>query len=129
MLTNSISWQLLLHLIILKFSVISRVGDKFYCQHCNKTVSKSTFYEHHALYGESVCGYISQSEGLELEVDCDSENDEVVPCWDDEDRQFFSEDDDSNDDNDCDEVVLEEVSAEENESTVQPGEQIQVSWK
>lgn len=111
----------------MKFPVISRVGDKFYCQHCNKTVSKSTFYEHQALYGESACGYISQCEGLELEVDCDSENDEVVPCWDDEDRQFFSEDDDSNDDNDCDEVVLEEVSADENESTVQPGEQIQVS--
>lgn len=113
----------------MKFPVISRVGDKFYCQHCNKTVSKSTFYEHQALYGDSACGYTSHSEELELDVDSDSENDGVIPLWDDEDRQFFSEDDDSGDDNGDDDVLSEEALADENESDVQPGQQIQVSLK
>ena len=115
----------LLYLIILKFPVISRVGDRFYCQHCNKTVSKSTFYEHQALYGDSPSEYTSHCEGFEL----DAENDGVIPCWDDEDRLFFSEDDDSGDDNGEDEVVSEEPSAYENESSVQPGQQIQVILK
>lgn len=114
----------------MKFPVISRIGDKFYCQHCNKTVSKSTFYEHQALYGDSASGYTSHSEELELDVDSDSENDKyVIPCWDDEDRQFFSEDDDSGDDNGDDEVLSEEALADENESDVQPGQQIQVTLK
>ena len=94
----------------MKFPVISRVGDKFYCQHCNKTVCKSTFYEHQTLYGDSACGYTSHSEELELDVDCDSENDGVIPCCDDE-------------------VLSEEASADENESNVQPEQQIQVSLK
>ena len=113
----------------MKFPVISRVGDKFYRQHCNKTVSKSTFYEHQALYGDSASGYTSHSEELELDVDSDSENDNVIPCWDDEDRQFFSEDDDSGDNNGDDEVLSEEALADENESDVQPGQQIQVTLK
>lgn len=106
----------------MKFPVISRVGEKFYCQHCNKTVSKSTFYEDQALYGDSA------SVELELDLDCDSENDAATPCWD-EDRQFFSEvDDSSDDDNGDDEVVSEVASADENESNVQPRQQIQVSF-
>ena len=62
-------------------------------------------------------------------MDCDSENDGVIPCWDDEDRQFFSEDNDSGDDNGDDEVLSEEASADENESNVQAEQQIQVSLK
>ena len=32
---------------------------------------------------------------LELDMDSDSENEGALPCWDDEDRQFFSEGDSS----------------------------------
>ena len=115
--------KVVITLIILKFPVISRVGEKFYCQHCNKTVSKSTFYAHQALYGDTA------SAELELDPDCDSENDAVTPCWDDEDRQFFSEVDDSSDDNGNDEVVSEVAAADENESSAQPEQQIQVIFK
>lgn len=107
----------------MKFPVISRVGKKIYCQHCNKTVSKSPFYEHQTLYGDTA------SVELELDLHCDSETDAVTPCWDDEDRQFFSEVDDSSDDNGDDEVVSEVASVDENESNAQLRQQIQVSFK
>ena len=122
------------------FLVIPRVGDKFYCNHCNETVSKSTFYEHKALYGDSVCGFPNDSnEELELNVDCDSDNEScIIASWDDEDRQFFSEDNTSDDDgntcngdNDKDnedgEMASEESSVAETESSPQPGHQDLVS--
>lgn len=107
----------------MKFPVISRVGKKIHCQHCNKTVSKSLFYEHQTLHGDTA------SVELELDLHCDSETDAVSPCWDDEDRQFFSEVDDSSDDNGDDEVVSEVASVDENESNAQLREQIQISFK
>ena len=45
---------------------------------------------------------------LELDMDSDSENEGALPCWDDEDRQFFSEGDSSGDDNDVDDEILPE---------------------
>ena len=71
-------------------SDVPRVGNRFYCNHCNETVSKSTFYEHKAIYG-SACGIPSYNEQEEVEVnlDSDSDNENLVLSWGDEDRQFF----------------------------------------
>jgi len=97
-------------------------------------VSKSTFYEHKALFTDTTCGFpCDNNEELELNVDCDSDCEScIIPTWDDEDRQFFSEDntsddDDGNDvhnykDNDDDEMASES-SVQETESSPQPGHQ------
>ena len=91
-------------------------------------MSKSTFYEHQTLYGDNACGFSSQNVELELDMDSDSENEGVLPCWDDEDRQFFSEGDSSRDDNDVDDEMLsEESSVEIHESFMQPEQQLLVS--
>ena len=89
---------------------------------------KSTFYEHQTLYGDNACGFSSQNVELELDMDSDSENEGALPCWDDEDRQFFSEGDSSGDDNDVDDEMLsEESSVEIHESSMQPEQQLLVS--
>ena len=91
-------------------------------------MSKSTFYEHQTLYGDNACGFSSQNVELELDMDSDSENEGALPCWDDEDRQFFSEGDSSGDDNDVDDEMLsEESSVEIHESFMQPEQQLLVS--
>ena len=91
-------------------------------------MSKSTFYEHQTLYGDNACGFSSQNVELELDMDSDSENEGALPCWDDEDRQFFSEGDSSRDDNDVDDEMLsEESSLEIHESFMQPEQQLLVS--
>ena len=91
-------------------------------------MSKSTFYEHQILYGDNACGFSSQNVELELDMDSDSENEGALPCWDDEDRQFFSEGDSSRDDNDVDDEMLsEESSVEIHESFMQPEQQLLVS--
>ena len=65
---------------------------------------------------------------LELDMDSDSENEGDLPCWDDEDRQFFSEGNSSADDNDVDdEMSSEESSVEIHESFMQPEQQLLVS--
>ena len=93
-----------------------------------RKVSKSTFYEHQTLYGDIACGFSSQNVELELDMDSDSENEGALPCWDDEDRQFFSEGDSSGDDNDVDDEMLsEESSVEIHESSMQPEQQLLVS--
>ena len=91
-------------------------------------MSKSTFYEHQTLYGDNACGFSGQNVELELDMDSDSENEGALPCWDDEDRQFFSEGDSSGDDNDVDDEMLsEESSVEIHESFMQPEQQLLVS--
>ena len=91
-------------------------------------MSKSTFYEHQILYGDNAYGFSSQNVELELDMDSDSENEGALPCWDDEDRQFFSEGDSSGDDNDVDDEMLpEESSVEIHESSMQPEQQLLVS--
>ena len=91
-------------------------------------MSKSTFYEHQTLYGDNACGFSSQNVELELDMDSDSENEGDLPCWDDEDRQFFSEGNSSVDDNDVDdEMSSEESSVEIHESFMQPEQQLLVS--
>ena len=91
-------------------------------------MSKSTFYEHETLYGDNACGFSSQNVELELDMDSDSENEGALPCWDDEDRQFFSEGDSSGDDYDVDDEMLsEESSVEIHESSMQPEQQLLVS--
>ena len=91
-------------------------------------MSKSTFYEHQTLYGDNACGFSSQNVELELDMDSDSENEGALPCWDDEDRQFFSEGDSSGDDNDVDDEMLsEESSVEIHEIFMQPEQQLLVS--
>ena len=108
--------------------VTPRIGDKFYCNHCKKTVSKSTFYEHQTLYGDIACGFSGQNVELELDMDSDSEIEGALPYWDDEDRHFFSEGDSSGDDNDVDDEMLpEESSVEIHESSMQPEQQLLVS--
>lgn len=103
-------------------------------------MSKSTFYEHKALYCDTTCGFPNDNnEELELNVDCDSDNEScIIPSWDDEDRQFFSEDNtsdnddgnngDSDKDNENDEMASEESLAQETESSPQPGYQELVSY-
>lgn len=114
-----------IHLVLL---VTPRIGDKFYCNHCKKTVSKSTFYENQTLYGDIACGFSSQNVELELDMDSDSENEGALPCWDDEDRQFFSEGDSSGGENDVDDEMLPEVSSvEKHESSMQSEQQLLVS--
>ena len=93
---------------------IPRVGDKYHCKHCNKTVGKTTFYEHQALYGDEACGFSSDKEELELDLASDSESEGVISCFDDEDRQFFSEDDTSGDDG---EVEPDQLSVKETENS------------
>ena len=56
---------------ILCFLVTPRIGDKFYCNHCKKTVSKSTFYERQILYGDNACGFSGQNVELKLDMDSD----------------------------------------------------------
>jgi len=53
-------------------------------------VSKSTFYEHKAIYG-SACGIPSHDEQKEVEanLDSDSDNENLDLSWGDEDMQFF----------------------------------------
>lgn len=51
------------------FAVVSRIGDKYYCKHCNKTVSKTTFYEHRALYGAYLCELSSDKEDVESDME------------------------------------------------------------
>ena len=93
-----------------------------------RKVSKSTFYENQTLYGDIACGFSSQNVELELDMDSDSENEGALPCWDDEDRQFFSEGDSSRNDNDVDDEMLsEESSVEIHESFMQPEQQLLVS--
>ena len=108
--------------------VTPRIGDKFYCNHCKNSVSKSTFYENQTLYGDIACGFSSQNVELELDMDSDSENEGALPCWDDEDRQFFSEGDSSGGENDVDDEMLpEESSVEKHESSMQSEQQLLVS--
>ena len=97
---------------------IPKVGDKFYCQHCSETVSKSTFYEHQALYGDHACGYLdSEKEEPEQDLPSDSEKEGfILNYMDSEDRQFFSEGESSGDD-DNEEV---ECSADETDRPEQP---------
>ena len=65
---------------------------------------------------------------LKLDMDSNSKNEGALPCWDDEDRQFFSEGDSSGDDNDVDDEMLpEESSVEIHESSMQPEQQLLVS--
>lgn len=90
-----------------------------------RKVSKSTFYEHQTLYGDIACGFSSQNVELELDMDSDSENEGALPCWDDEDRQFFSEGDSSGGENDVDDEMLpEESSVEKHESSMQSEQQL-----
>ena len=90
-------------------------------------MSKSTFYEHQTLYGDIACGFSSQNVELELDMDSDSENEGALPCWDDEDRQFFSEGDSSGGENDVDDEMLpEESSVEKHESSMQSERQLLV---
>ena len=115
---------------ILCFLVPPRIGHKLYCNHCKKTVSKSTFYEHQTLCGDNSCGFSSQNVELELNMDSDSENGGVLPCWDDEDRQLFSEGDSSGDENDVyDEMLPEESSVEIHESSMQPEQQLLLVYR
>ena len=114
-----------IHLVLL---VTPRIGDKFYCNHCKKTVIKSTFYEHQTLYGDIACGFSSQNVELVLDMDSDSENEGALPCWDDGERQFFSEGDSSGGENDVDDEMLpEESSVEKHESSMQSEQQLLVS--
>ena len=114
-----------IHLVLL---VTPRIGDKFYCNHCKKTVSKSTFYECQTLYGDNACWFSRQNVELKLDMDSDSKHEGALPCWDDEDRQFFSEGDSSGDDNDVDDEMLpEESSVEIHESSMQLEQQLLVS--
>ena len=93
-----------------------------------REVSKSTFYENQTLYGDIACGFSSQNVELELDMDSDSENEGALPCWDDEDRQFFSEGDSSGGENDVDDEMLpEESSVEKHESSMQSEQQLLVS--
>lgn len=110
-------------------SVIPRIGDRFYCNHCKETVSKSTFYEHQTLYGDSACGFSGENVEVELDEDSDSENEGTIPCWDDEDRQFFSEGDSSDDDDKDvdDEMAPVKSLVEGHESSMQSGQQVLVS--
>lgn len=86
-------------------------------------MSKSTFYEHQALYGNSACGLSSENVELELDVDSDLEHEDNIPCWDNEDRQFFSEGNSSDDNEEVDdEMPLVESSVERLESSMQPGQ-------
>ena len=65
---------------------------------------------------------------LKLDMDSDSKHEGALPCWDDEDRQFFSEGDSSGDDNDVDDEMLpEESSVEIHESSMQPEQQLLVN--
>ena len=113
---------------IVCFLVTPRIGHKLYCNHCKETVSKSTFYEHQTLYGDNACGFSSQNVQLELNMDSDSENGGAFPCWDDEDRHFFSEGDSSGDENDVyDEMLPEESLVEIHESSMQPEQQLLVT--
>ena len=92
-----------------------------------RKVSKSTFYEHQTLYGDIACGFSSQNVELELDMDSDSEN-EGAPCWDDGDRQFFSEGDSSGGENDVDDEMLPgESSVAKHESSMQSEQQLLVS--
>ena len=72
------------------FTVVSRIGDKYYCKHCNKTVSKTTFYEHRALYGAYLCELSSDKEDVESDME-NYEHEQVIPDLEHEDRLFFSE--------------------------------------
>ena len=65
---------------------------------------------------------------LELDMDSDSENEGALPCWDDEDRHFFSEGDSNSGENDVDDEMLpEESSVEKHESSMQSEQQLLVS--
>ena len=95
-----------------------KVAGKYYCGHCKKAVSKSTFYEHRALYGSkeleensSDCAFHIPANSVELEWSTSSGCDECPKEEDnlngdlgleEEDLAFFSEagdsDGDSNDD-------------------------------
>ena len=70
--------------------LVPRVGKRFYCNHCSETVSKSTFYEHKAIYG-SACGIPSHDEQKEVEanLDSDSDNENLDLSLGDEDMHFF----------------------------------------
>ncbi|CAH3167947.1 unnamed protein product [Pocillopora meandrina] len=58
-------------------------------------------------------------------MDSDSENEGALPCWDDEDRQFFSEGYSSGGENDVDDEMLpEESSVEKHESSMQSEQQL-----
>lgn len=80
------------------FTVVSRIGDKYYCKHCNKTVSKSTFYEHRALYGAYLCELSSDKEDVESDME-NYEHEQVIPDLEYEDRLFFSEAETTDDEN------------------------------
>ena len=56
---------------ILCFLVTPRIGGKFYCNHCKKTVSKSNFYERQILYGDNACGFSGQNVEPKLDMDSD----------------------------------------------------------
>ena len=87
-----ISSLILIYLtFILCCLVTPRIGDKFYCNHCKKSVGKSTFYEHQTLYGDNACGFSNQNVELELDMDSHSENEGALPCWDDEGSSFQKE--------------------------------------
>ena len=91
-------------------------------------MSLSTFYKHQTLYGDIACGFSGQNLELKLDMNSDSKNEGALLCWDDEDRQFFSEGDSSGDDNDVDDEMLpEESSVEIHESAMQPEQQLLVS--
>ena len=82
---------------------------------------------HQTLYGDNACGFSSQNVELELDMDSDSENEGALPCWDDEDMQFFPEGDSSGDVNDVDDEMLSEKSSVEiHESSMQPEQQLLV---
>ncbi|XP_067023429.1 uncharacterized protein [Acropora muricata] len=92
---------------------VPRVGNRFYCNHCGETVSKSTFYEHKAIYG-SACGIPSHDEQKEVEanLDSDSDNENLDLSWGDEDMQFFSEGSCSMSDRSEDDMTVEDSSCE-----------------
>lgn len=56
-------------------------------------------------------------------MDSDLEHEDNIPCWDNEDRQFFSEGNSSDDNEEVDdEMPLVESSVERLESSMQPGQ-------
>ena len=92
-------------------------------------MSKSTFYEHKAIYG-SACGIPSHDEQKEVEanLDSDKDNENLDLSWGDEDMQFFSEGSCSMSDRSEDDMTVEDSSCEGiHKSSSQPEQRTLVS--
>ena len=92
-------------------------GKIYYCEHCSKTVSKSTYYDHLAMYGSNSCsttkdhqelgGFISSNdstsntqeilelESWELQTNVNLEEEDMEFFSDTDERLFTDDDDDS----------------------------------